>query len=31
MGSTALAIVIAIAWLFALGFFVGLGWKKAQG
>jgi hypothetical protein len=29
--NTLLALAIALAWLFVLGFFVGLGWKKAQG
>jgi hypothetical protein len=29
MGSTFLAVIVSIAWLFALGFFIGLGWKKA--
>lgn len=29
-GGTVLALVIALAWLVALGFFVGLGWRKAQ-
>lgn len=28
--NTLLALVVALAWLFALGFFIGLGWRKAQ-
>lgn len=27
---TVLALVLALAWLFALGFFIGLGWRRAQ-
>jgi hypothetical protein len=30
VGGTVVALVLALAWLVALGFFVGLGWRKAQ-